>query len=674
MARICFVTQEIYPITPGGAGSLIFNSINVLSKLGLQFTLLLDLPEEVVLKAKDYFKGKADVFGIGELAAYSAELETSLGSYYYYCSYRLYEALKKLVSIQKIDFIEFNDFYGSGYYSLLAKAAGLCFHDTKLGVRLHSPWELLLANGDGADLQNYILEIRALERAALRLAEYILTPSEGYYKNTIEPFYGKGLGKVCVSPPALINWPAEVSAPAEKQNIILFFGRLQPIKGVDRFFSACMEFALQEPEAEIWMVGGDSVLARRGGSVSYQAELQSRIPEALKGRFKFTGRLSHQELSTILPSVRFAVIPGYQESFCYAAHELYMARIPLIISAMPGIVDYFEDGKNALLFDGTIGNLIERMNLLYHDKALQEQMRRPYTVLDNQPGDAYQGLLLDGGQLEDGVQETRPPLSTLVIVLCDQEDHLPGTLASLEGQISKTDQVLVLKRTAGKPDQLPVMLLDSVYYIFNRAGEPIMPDSARTRDIILILTAGDRVRDGAITQWAHTLCQNSQISFAGSWQRWKSEDGNERISRYPAEISLESLLDQERPARLRYAMRTQPGRRLDDLFDLRMGELGELDYLWQLDETVGPGLIIPEVLVDCGTEQRVVFTKNHPLPVSYLVEKDLSMRRTQSLALKSVILSHNANAEDSLVLKVKDRLAKYPFIKRIIKKLLSRLI
>ncbi len=676
MTRICFVTQEIYPLTSGGAGSLISNSIQVLYVLGYEITLLLDLPEETTQKAQIFFQGKASVYGVYELIDPNPEKNDTIGSYYYDSSYRLYQALQNLIFKQKIDFIEFNDFYGPSYYSLLAKVSGLCFEEIKIGVRLHNTWELLLRFGDGSDLQNYILEIRAVERAALRLSEYILTPSETYYQNIIQPIYAVSPGSVQISPPALLTWPKELKAPGEMGNIILFFGRLQPFKGIDRFLSSCLEFMTQEPGAETWIVGGDSQMTGEGNSLSYQEMLIKRIPEGFRDRFHFTGRLTHIELSTVLPRVRFAVIPGYLESFCYAAHELYRARIPLILSRMPGIVDYFHHEKNALLFDGSVGDLTKCMQRLYYDVDLRERIRYPYPVVDNELGGFYQNLksqCLTGQVNHLSLKE----IGFLILVLCDVEEGLPVTLTSLKNQISGQDQLLILKKKPAQTKQLPLVLFDSVYYLFDANDNPVSSNTVHTKDSLLILKSGDRLHVDAIITWRNIFAHNKSISFAGSWQNWKNVDGSQQCSKYPYEINTDELIFHQRPIRLRYALRTPVNTRLDDIFDILMGEVGEIDYLWKQDETYGPGIVVPIIFVDCCIEEQVVIVKEYALPVSYLIAKDQSQRRQKNMALRSAIQARNEIAQKDYPKQqmkiVWEKMGKYPRAQKMVVNLLEKI-
>ena len=193
-----------------------------------------------------------------------------------------------------------------------------------------------------------------------------------------------------VSKPSLFKWPVAPAPPGgEGADKILFFGRLQPFKGLDCLVSALVSLAHDEPKANFLLVGADSVFSH-DGSGSYRQQLMQLVPPDLHPRFEFTGPLTFDQLSQRLPEVRFAVFPNYYESFCYAAHELYEAGVPLILSRTPAFIGPFEHERNALIFDGGIGELTAQMTRLWNDHTLRRRLRRPYEVKQDPLGQFYE--------------------------------------------------------------------------------------------------------------------------------------------------------------------------------------------------------------------------------------------------------------------------------------------
>ncbi len=209
MTRICFVTDELYPCTSGGAGFLIYNSFLELSTQGHEISFLLDVDEEIYRQARDLFL--RDVRGRRAEAVLHVDTLTSqenlptpecLGGQYAWRSYRNYLALRNACRTRQFDIIEFNDFYGVAYSSLAAKLAGLALEGTTMAVRMHNPCEVLFKEGDAGPMRESIVELFGIERGSLNLAEFLLVPSMEYWEATAGYYDRDVQGKVEVSSPA----------------------------------------------------------------------------------------------------------------------------------------------------------------------------------------------------------------------------------------------------------------------------------------------------------------------------------------------------------------------------------------------------------------------------------------------------------------------------------------
>src|SRR5689334_1372922 len=123
MSHVCFVTEELYPVTSGGAGALIYNSIRVLKQRGHQVSILLDVSREVFERAAGIFTAQAAeapvdrLYSVSELAHDLPPYgDQAFGEWYYWRSHRLFWALRKVVQQAPVDFVEFSDFYGPAYF------------------------------------------------------------------------------------------------------------------------------------------------------------------------------------------------------------------------------------------------------------------------------------------------------------------------------------------------------------------------------------------------------------------------------------------------------------------------------------------------------------------------------------------------------------------------------
>ncbi len=135
------------------------------------------------------------------------------------------------------------------------------------------------------------------------------------------------------------------------------------------------------------MVGYDSDESPIAGG--YTKYLRTLIPERLRPRFVFRGHLSHEQVSKRLDHALFAVFPNRIESFCYALHEVYDAGVPVVINDLPAFRDFFEDGRNAIVYDGSTQGLLASMKRMIDDDALRDRLCRPYPVADHPIGEFY---------------------------------------------------------------------------------------------------------------------------------------------------------------------------------------------------------------------------------------------------------------------------------------------
>ena len=165
------------------------------------------------------------------------------------------------------------------------------------------------------------------------------------------------------------------------------------LKGVDRFIDAAILYLndLENPRREFHLVGYDFYLPpiHTGSYKDYLTKQDSTSFQYQKFiHFHWSAHLGRIRENPS-PNVLFAVIPSYYESFCYAAHELYEAKIPLLLSPIPGFIDYFQNRINAVIFDGSTSDLAVQMKRLSTDPALREKIERPFPVATSPLGYFY---------------------------------------------------------------------------------------------------------------------------------------------------------------------------------------------------------------------------------------------------------------------------------------------
>ena len=130
----------------------------------------------------------------------------------------------------------------------------------------------------------------------------------------------------------------------ERVPVILFVGRIQPLKGPDVAIRALAE--LDRPDARLLVVGGAS--GRDGDAeVSRARELVDEL--GLSTRVEFVPPQPHHILSTYYRAADVVIVPSRSESFGLVALEAAACGIPVVASAVGGLQSLVDDGETGFL-------------------------------------------------------------------------------------------------------------------------------------------------------------------------------------------------------------------------------------------------------------------------------------------------------------------------------------
>ena len=116
MSHVCFVTDELYPVTGGGAGTLIHNSARLLDARGHSVSVLLDVDhglEEAQVWWREHraAHGIRALYGVTDLTRNQPiPTDEEFTQWYNWRSYRAYLALREICGSVRVDLVEFNDF------------------------------------------------------------------------------------------------------------------------------------------------------------------------------------------------------------------------------------------------------------------------------------------------------------------------------------------------------------------------------------------------------------------------------------------------------------------------------------------------------------------------------------------------------------------------------------
>jgi len=160
---------------------------------------------------------------------------------------------------------------------------------------------------------------------------------------------------------------AHIHADREHK-IVLFVGRIEPLKGIDTLLYAMKILKKQKPNAQIclWIVGGDT--SEKQTKWPKTLKLLARLRETLgipDSHVHFAGRQPQTELPYYYNSADVVVMPSHYESFGMSALEAMGCGIPVITTNVAGIsahVSHVTSANNPLLLAETISHVLAHVH------------------------------------------------------------------------------------------------------------------------------------------------------------------------------------------------------------------------------------------------------------------------------------------------------------------------
>ncbi len=455
MKHVCFVTDEIYPGTPGGIGRLISATARELHASGRAVSLLLTVDQMRAGAFREYAAREMPGVSVYTLEELLNDLvpdeRIPLWAFHfesYHRSYRVALALRRLIAITDIDGVEFNDYQGLGYVTLKWRRLwGDPFAHIDMWVRLHGSLKMCLSVDDARRYTPEETQVFAMETYSLRHADAWISPSKDV-ANWYAQMYEIPAKRVIVGTPEFEHHGTGHTHHRTSHEVfkVLFYGKLQHLKGPDLLIDAALSLIRQSKRNVEFVFAGPDVEHPWLGST--QAELERRIPPSIRSRFSFLGRIDPSELQGLAETCDVAVVPSRAETFCLAAHELNWIGIPLVLNRIPAFQAYFEDGKDCLFFDGSAAKLASALMSLIDGSVDSNHWRWNAASVVSQQRTSAAYADLDAGHkhgLEPtGASHDEMPLVSVIVPYFEMHDYIDNTLTSILSSDHSRLQIIVV--------------------------------------------------------------------------------------------------------------------------------------------------------------------------------------------------------------------------------------
>ena len=274
--------------------------------------------------------------------------------------------VKDFVGEGNFDLVYFNDHFGSGYYSIAAKRAGLApFCDQLHCVITHGSLEWLFDLNDRY-MRWADIEWMGFERRSVELADVVIGPSS-YLLREYERYGWRLPAQTFQQPYPLLRNPKNIDIRRRVPiNEIVFFGRLEVRKGLWLFCEALDRLSARFPTTQVTFLGRVTEVSGLSSALQIVAR-SSKWPF----RVRLLKDLSQQQALAYLSTPgKLAVMPSLADNSPCVVYECIENGIPFVSTRGSGAdelvhPDCFDD----MMAEPNVKSLAEKLTITLENGA-----------------------------------------------------------------------------------------------------------------------------------------------------------------------------------------------------------------------------------------------------------------------------------------------------------------
>jgi D-inositol-3-phosphate glycosyltransferase len=217
----------------------------------------------------------------------------------------------------------------------------------------------------------------AAEGEVLRSADRVICATD-QEAASLRQLYGAGADQVAVIPlgvdlerfrPVAKGDAREALGLTHDERIILFVGRIEPLKGLDILINAAAMLE-SDVDCSVLVVGGDEASQPQVDQLTELAR-----DRGLENRIAFVGAVDHDTLPLYYNAADVCVVPSHYESFGLVAVEAMASGVPVVASRVGGLAGTVKDGETGYLIPWLCPEpFAERIELLLENEPLRNNL------------------------------------------------------------------------------------------------------------------------------------------------------------------------------------------------------------------------------------------------------------------------------------------------------------